>query len=390
MSIPKFSRWLFCAVLLIVPAWGIATSAADPEPTPWTVEVEFSPDVHAKPYTGRVYLFFSERSPQPRSGPNWFRPEPFVSREVKNWKPGESLTFSSAQPDKMLTFPREFAKLDLAGYRVQAVARFNPFERKIGTGPGNGFSEVKQIPSGKTAEPVHLVIKETVAAPEFPETKWSKELVVPSKLLSDFYHDDVSLKASVMLPASYYEEPNRRYPVIYQIPGFGGTHFVGRRDEPVQEDNKEGVEFIRVMLDPSCPLGHHVFADSANNGPVGEALVKELVPALDKTYRTIPESTARFLTGHSSGGWSSLWVQVTYPDTFGGTWSTAPDPVDFRDFQRINLYKAGENMYRDAEDKPRPLARFNGRVLLWYRDFDHMETVLGPGGQLHSFEAVFS
>ena len=32
----------------------------------------------------------------------------------------------------------------------------------------------------------------------------------------------------------------------------------------------------------------------------------------------------------------------------------------------------------------------NGKVLLWFRDFDHMETVLGPGGQLHSFEAVFS
>lgn len=390
MKLLKSFRWLFCAVWLVVPAWGVPVAAADTETTPWTVEVEFSSDVHAKPYTGRVYLFFSQRNPQPRLGPNWFRPEPFVSRDVKDWKPGESLTFSSTKTDDTLTFPRDFAKLDLAGYRVQAVARFNPYERNVGTGPGNGYSGVKEIPSGKMAEPLQLVIEETVPEPEFPETQWCKELEVPSKLLSDFHDRKVSLKASVLLPASYYEEPNRRYPVIFQIPGFGGTHFVGKRTEPVPEDNKQGVEFIRVMLDPSSPLGHHVFADSANNGPVGEALVKELIPALDKTYRTIPESTARFLTGHSSGGWSSLWLQVTYPDTFGGTWSTAPDPVDFRDFQQINLYKEGENMYRDAEGKPRPLARVNGRVMLWYRDFDHMETVLGPGGQLHSFEAVFS
>jgi hypothetical protein len=29
-------------------------------------------------------------------------------------------------------------------------------------------------------------------------------------------------------------------------------------------------------------------------------------------------------------------------------------------------------------------------VLLWYRGFSRMEWVLGPGGQLHSFEAAFS
>jgi len=158
----------------------------------------------------------------------------------------------------------------------------------------------------------------------------------------------------------------------------------------VAERNEGGVEFLRVVLDPSCRLGHHVFADSANNGPVGEALTTELIPALNKRFRTIPKASARFLTGHSSGGWSSLWLQVTYPEVFGGTWSTAPDPVDFRDFQRINLYRSGENMYVDGRGQRRPLARVNGQVRLWYKGFADMEWVLGHGGQLHSFEAVFS
>lgn len=47
-------------------------------------------------------------------------------------------------------------------------------------------------------------------------------------------------------------------------------------------------------------------------------------------------------------------------------------------------------MYRDREGKRRPIARDGNDVLLWYDDFDRMETVVGPGGQLHSFEAVFS
>jgi S-formylglutathione hydrolase FrmB len=152
----------------------------------------------------------------------------------------------------------------------------------------------------------------------------------------------------------------------------------------------KGVEFLHVMLDPSCPLGHHVFADSANNGPCGTALVEEFIPEFERTYRAVAEPSARFLTGHSSGGWSSLWLQVSHPDTFGGTWSTSPDPVDFRNFQQIDLYRSRENVYVDAKGEQRPLARMRGSVLLWYRGFDQMEQVLGPGGQLHSFEAVFS
>ena len=144
------------------------------------------------------------------------------------------------------------------------------------------------------------------------------------------------------------------------------------------------------MLDPSCPLGHDVFADSANNGPVGQALVTEFLPAFDLAFRTVADARARFLTGHSSGGWSSLWLQVTYPDNFGGTWSTSPDPVDFRDFQAIDVYHPGENMYFDRAGKERPLARVGGRSWSAFATFGLMEDVLGPGGQLRSFEAVFS
>ena len=108
------------------------------------------------------------------------------------------------------------------------------------------------------------------------------------------------------------------------------------------------------------------------------------------TFPAIPRASARLLNGHSSGGWSSLWLQVTYPETFGGTWSTSPDPVDFRDFQQIDLYARGENMFRDRDGKRRPIARRGVRPVLFFDDFSRMEDVLGNGGQLRSFEAVFS
>ena len=62
------------------------------------------------------------------------------------------------------------------------------------------------------------------------------------------------------------------------------------------------------------------------------------------------------MTGHSSGGWASLWLQISYSDLFGGCWSTAPDPVDFRAFQTLNIYE-DRNGHWTREGLPRPVAR---------------------------------
>lgn len=354
----------------------------------WRFTVTFAPEVRQEPFTGRVLVILSQKNQEPRFGPNWFTPEIFCSQDVKDWRPGAPLVFDSEKPNGVQSYPEPFTKLDLKGYRVQAVARFNTWEREIGRGPGNGFSQVETIT--QPGDQPTLTIKSLVPEPRYQETRWAKQLKVKSDLLSQFYGREVFQFGAVLLPASYYDEPERRYPVIFQIPGFGGDHYSATITEPIRETNGLGIEFIRVLLDPSCPLGHHVFADSANNGPRGQALIDEFIPEFDRQFRSLAKPVGRIVTGHSSGGWSSLWLQVTYPDTFGGVWSTSPDPVDFRDFQQINLYRSGENMYVDTQGQPRPIARVGGAVRLWYRGFDQMEWTLGPGGQLHSFEAVFS
>lgn len=367
-----------CAALLL----SAHVSAAAPN---FTLTVD--PALGTKPFTGRVYVFLARPGDEPRQGPDWFQPEPFLSKDVKNWPPGQPLRLAADDPS-IHAFPTSLREWNTAGYAAQAVVRFNPLDPDVGTGIGNGFGPA--VPLEGNAQDVPLTINRLIEDRRYEETQWGKLIEVRSKLLSDFHRRDVSLRGTVILPSSYYDQPQRKYPVIFTIPGFGGDHRIDPVREPIPEQNESGVEFLRVMLDPKCPLGHHVFADSANNGPVGTAFVTEFLPAFEKSFRAIPAPTARFLTGHSSGGWSSLWLQVSKPDHFGGTWSTAPDPVDFRDFQQINLYAPGENMYVDREGKDRPLARLDGRPVVQYRTFDRMETVLGPGGQLHSFEAVFS
>ncbi|MGE3809384.1 MAG: alpha/beta hydrolase-fold protein, partial [Gemmataceae bacterium] len=225
--------------------------------------------------------------------------------------------------------------------------------------------------------------------PAFKDSERVKLVEVESKLLSSFHGRPTHLRAAVILPKSYGKDPQKRYPVVYEIPGFGGTHtmahaLAARRDPT----NVDGEEVLWVVLDPSTRWGHHVFADSPNNGPCGRALIEELIPALEKKHRGLGLPAGRFVTGHSSGGWSSLWLQVTYPDFFGGCWSTAPDSVDFRDFQKVNVYE-DDSLFVDKEGKLRPLARKGAKPILFTKNFCDMEVVLGHGGQMGSFEAVF-
>ena len=295
---------------------------------------------------GRVYLFFQkgnrESPPVDRTGLIPVRWWPLDVREW-NWvaDAGRSVPPTIQSPaDLPQTACRPRPGL---GISVQAVARFNPLVRKWEMAPGNAHrTAVSPVESVTASRRLQRPAgdRSTGSASGICRDTWCRLLSLRSELLSEFHGRDTWQQAAVLLPASYYDQPDRRYPVIFTVQGFGGKHRRSRK-EPIKEQNAEGVEFIRVMLDPSCPLGHHVFADSANNGPVGTALVTEFIPELDRQYRTVAAPTARFLTGHSSGGWSTLWLQVAYPETFGGSWSTAPDPVDFRDFQRIDLYRAG-------------------------------------------------
>lgn len=357
--------------------------------------IRLDPDVAEGPITGRLYLFLSQqRRGRPMNGPNWFSPEPFLGVDVAGIEPGESVSID----DSADGFPDKLSKLPTGKYRVQAFLDHNFYEQNHALGVGNFYSDVINVELGTDEKgPIEIALNETVEPKDFPESDRVREVVLPSELLSSFHGHEVVQRAAVILPESYSDHPERRYPVLYIIPGFGGSHHEAPRylDADAKGDASEGdendVEFIRVLLNANCKWGHHVFADSATNGPRGQALVEEFIPYIDENFRTIAEPTARFLTGHSSGGWSSLWLQITYPQVFGGVWSTAPDPVDFRDYQGVNLYADPPlSLYFDEQGEQRPIARRGAEPILWYESFGKMDDVLGRGGQLRSFEAVFS
>jgi hypothetical protein len=382
---PRRRGWVGVALLLT--AWtGVPGPAAEPKALEF--RIVFDKTVSDAPFTGRAYVLLSKNElAEPPSGPNWFHPEPFFAVDVKAWKPGDVLVVGA----DALACPTPMERLTPGKYYAQAVMDFDRGARSYAAADGNGYSKPLRAdldPADGGA--VDLTINQVYHARAFHETDRVKLVDIPSKLLTEFYGQPTRMRAGVVLPASFASHPDKHYPVIYDIPGFGGSHFGAFAAAERDATDVAGVEALYVVLDPNCRLGHHVFADSANNGPRGRALVEELIPFIEKEYRGVGTPESRLATGHSSGGWSSLWLQVAYPDFFGGVWSTSPDPVDFRDFQRIDLTQPGANLFTDADGRPRPLARRGGKPVLFFKPFSDMETVMGHGGQLASFEAVFS
>jgi S-formylglutathione hydrolase FrmB len=217
----------------------------------------------------------------------------------------------------------------------------------------------------------------------FKETQFVKELKAPSSLLSEFHNKPMTVDAAVILPAEYFKELHRSFPVVFLVSGWGGDyHSPVFRGSPM-----DSIPCITVFLDGNCSLGHSVYANSDNNGPWGDALTKEFIPLLEKNFRC---NGARFLRGHSSGGWTALYLQSHYPTVFAGCWSSSPDAVDFRDYYQVNLYKK-ENLLYDSAGNLRMEATVAGRFP-WVssKQAYQAERVIYRGEQMHSYDAVFS
>lgn len=327
-----------------------------------------------------------------------------AARDIGHLQTGEAVAVDGDQD----ALPA-FSQLPPGDYLVQAVLDVDHSYAYSGRGSGDLVGPVTTVhlpastpiplqlgPAVPAATPWALPLR--MLTPEIGKhleqaKAHARPLDFRSPALSAFWGRPVTMRGWVLLPPGY-EAGKQRYPTVYFTHGFGAnTDYLAGYAAGVYAATAEGKmpPMIWVFLDQSTPTGTHEFADSVNNGPWGTALTEELIPSLESRYRMDAAPSGRFLTGHSSGGWATLWLQVRYPKVFGGTWSTSPDPAGFHDFTGVDLYAPSANTYRRSDDSPVPLVRDQGKVLGTFEGFARLERVLGAwGGQLTSFEWVFS
>jgi enterochelin esterase family protein len=134
-------------------------------------------------------------------------------------------------------------------------------------------------------------------------------------------------RVPVYLPPSYDEQPRRRYPVAFVLTGFTGRGTMLLNDNPFSPslpDRMDGLiasgacgEMILVMPDCFTRYGGAQYINSTATGRYEDHVVGELVPLVDRTYRTFALHERRGVAGKSSGGYGALVLGMRHPDVFG-------------------------------------------------------------------------
>jgi hypothetical protein len=398
-----------------------------------------------EPLDGRLLLMLSKNNKtEPRfqmvDGP---QTQVAFGMDVENWKTGETKLFSTRE----FGYPILSLKNIPAGeYYVQALLhKYETFTRKDGhvvklpmdrgegqqwnEAPGNLYSKpvkIKFDPSAKT--PIRIVLDSVIPAIKEPEdTKYIKHVKIQSKLLTQFWGRPMYLGAHILLPEGWDSHSNVKYPLAI-FHGHFPAEFNGFRTTPPDPDLKpdynerfklhgynkivqqEAYDFYKLWTGPDFPrviaieIQHanpyyddSYAVNSQNLGPYGDAITYELIPEIEKRFRGIGKGWARFMYGGSTGGWEVLAAQVFYPDEYNGCYSACPDPIDFRAYTVVDLYKDKNAYYLEGDFKKtlRPGHRnYLGHIDGTLQDMNYRELLLGTksrsGQQWDIWESVYS
>lgn len=125
------------------------------------------------------------------------------------------------------------------------------------------------------------------------------------------------LKFAIQLPPSYDKDAKRKFPALYFLHGMNGSEGeferrgVAAAINKLRESGKIG-EMIIV-----APNGKNSFYLNAKNGEKYEdAIIKDLIPFIEKTYRVTGTREARAIQGISMGGFGALVLAFKHPEMF--------------------------------------------------------------------------
>ncbi|MEO6051961.1 MAG: alpha/beta hydrolase family protein [Pyrinomonadaceae bacterium] len=133
----------------------------------------------------------------------------------------------------------------------------------------------------------------------------------------------------VVLPSGY-NNPNETLPfsVVYLLHGLTGHH-TNWIDKTKLADYAAKHNFIIVT--PEGDNGWYTDSVSARDDKYESYIVKELIPEIDKTFRTAADRDHRMIAGLSMGGYGSVKFGLKYPEMFSliGSFSGALGAASF-------------------------------------------------------------
>ncbi len=192
-----------------------------------------------------------------------------------------------------------------------------------------------------------------------------------STLLRDNPLGDPATRPLLVYTPPGYDDATDRYPTVYVIQGYTGFVTTWHNRSPFRQPFMETADAVFatgeappalvVYVDAWTAYGGSQFVDSPGTGPYLSYLCDEIVPWVDRHYRTVADRDHRALMGKSSGGYGAMVVPMLRPEVFGAFATHAGDAlfeVCWNDFPR--MARALRDSYNGSIEKF--LADFRGRI----------------------------
>lgn len=151
-----------------------------------------------------------------------------------------------------------------------------------------------------------LVLTFSVVAQEQNSGK-VEDFKLDSKLMSR------QMPYRVILPVSYNQNVQKKYPVIYLLHGLTG-HYNNWTENTKLVEYLKPYNFIVVNVEGNN--GWYTDSGSVPNDKYESYIIQELIPEIDKKFRTEAKREARVIAGLSMGGYGSLKFGFKHPDKF--------------------------------------------------------------------------
>jgi S-formylglutathione hydrolase FrmB len=137
-------------------------------------------------------------------------------------------------------------------------------------------------------------------------------------------------KLAVWLPPQYDvggKRPGRRFPVLYDLVGFTGSGIAHLNWKPFSENvGERAARLIHeqkmgpvILVFPDCftRLGGNQYVNSSAVGRYADYLTREIIPLVDRGFRTLASREHRGCFGKSSGGYGAIVHGMKYPQFWG-------------------------------------------------------------------------
>jgi enterochelin esterase-like enzyme len=193
-------------------------------------------------------------------------------------------------------------------------------------------------------------------------------------------------KLGVWLPPQYNGSGTRRFPVFYDLVGFTGTGLSHTSWKPFGDNVPERAARLihekkmgpAIIVFPDCftALGGNQYVNSSAIGNYADYLTREIIPLVDREFRTLANREHRGCFGKSSGGYGSIIHGMKYAQHWGAIadhsgdayfdfvyWHDWPNTINELASHREPKRKAGAfNVLRDSSRKNIAAGLDDGRI----------------------------